>query len=179
MELITSININNDMFVEVRIDDLVENPLNTCSERGGVSLSLEHSRYSLGNEYAKNVKLDDADWRIRISAYEHGDITLSIGEIQGWDYTDVGIAYIRKKDMQALKMDNAAALKQTEQILDTYNSYLRGDAYIYTLYRSKVCGCCNHMGKEELDEVSDIGDMLTRDELYVVFQIEKKEEQEK
>jgi len=172
MEVVKLVPLNSDFFVEVRIDDFVENPLNTYLEEEGISLSLKHPRYVLGDKYAENVKLDDADWRVPISAYEHGDLTLSIGEKQDWDYMVVGFAYIRKKDMQALKIDNVAALKQTEDLLDTYNSYLRGDCYAYTLYKSKICGCCGHEGKEELDTVSVLGDMLTHNELCTLFQLE-------
>jgi hypothetical protein len=107
----------------------------------GTLVFRDHRRYSLPKEC--NVDLDDeADvlrwgekhWLWPLSSYEHGNITFSLGKATcRWDGADnVGLVMIPKElDGKPVDEDKAYAIAEAE--LETFNEWMNGSVYGFTV----------------------------------------------
>lgn len=75
-----------------------------------------------------------------ITEYEHGNIALSLGYKQGWDYGVVGFVFVTKEKIRkeyGVKRVTKSILERVEACLeselDTLESWINGDVYGYTI----------------------------------------------
>ena len=128
-----------------------------------------HNRYSLGDEPARGIERhrdwelylkenildgveeDDVIW-LPLYLYDHSGITMSTTPFSSqWDSGQVGWIYAHKDalmDIPDVYEDNHfnddKAYEVLKNVVKTYDQYLRGDVYSYTLEKKEVCVCCNH-----------------------------------
>lgn len=106
----------------------------------------EHRRYQLGDKDAEQL-LSGVDPKskshlvVPLYLYDHGGITMSTTPFScPWDSGQVGIAVVTKERMlkeydceRITKYVRAKALAQVEREVKTYDQYLRGACYGYTV----------------------------------------------
>lgn len=76
-----------------------------------------------------------------LTKYEHGEISLSLGYKQGWDYSVIGFIYVTKEQVRkwyGVKRITKAILERVENHLEAeiseLSSWLNGDCYGYCVY---------------------------------------------
>ena len=109
-----------------------------------------HKRYSLGDR----TNLSSADFNswdelenyikkelnavvvLPLSLYDHSQITMSIGKLQGWDCGQVGFIYVTreqlKKEYNRVRLSKKLREKienRLEKEVETYNRYLHGTVF--------------------------------------------------
>jgi hypothetical protein len=116
-----------------------------------------HGRYTLGDKDPVYQADDQSGWQeladklikeqhaaviLPLYLFDHGGITISTGKFScPWDSGQVGFVYVtREKLLKEFggKRVSKAMLKKAEAILEgeveTYDHFLRGDCYGYTIY---------------------------------------------
>ena len=135
-----------------------------------------HNRYSLGDESVRGIERhrdwelylkenildgveeDDVIW-LPLYLYDHSGITISTTPFSSrWDSGQVGWIYAHKDDLMefpGVYEDNTfyddRAYEALKNEVKTYDQYLTGQVYGYTLEKREKCHCCNHVTYDELD----------------------------
>lgn len=134
-----------------------------------------HNRYNLGDENATfanhrdwdlylketildGVEEDDVIW-LPLYLYDHSGITMSTTPFSSrWDSGQVGWIYAHKDalmDIPDVYEDNHfnddKAYEVLKNVVKTYDQYLTGQVYGYTLEKSEACQCCHHVAYDDVD----------------------------
>lgn len=142
--------------IKIHTDEDAMNPREDCDELG--TMVAFHKRYTLGDKH--DLKADDyAGWdemeeHIRknlgaiivlpLGLYDHSGITMyvgsgpGVGDSAGWDSGQVGFYYLTKAKFtkeygKVTKRNLATAERVMRSEIETYDHYLRGDVYGYTI----------------------------------------------
>ena len=113
--------------------------------------TISHSDYAGWDEMEEAIRKDlDAVVVLPLYLYDHGGITMSTGQFScRWDSGQVGFIYATREKVfkEFGRKDLAKAIERATKVLEgeveTYDHYLRGDVYGYTLYAP---------GDEDLDD---------------------------
>lgn len=154
------------------------NPFNPREDDNLGTMVCSHRRYDLGDEVAQN--LDDYtswdEWRegevpadaivvLPLGLYDHSGISMFVGTKGGgvhaaWDSGQVGWVYATPADCE--RMGSPTDPESVERILrgevETYDAYLRGEVYGYTVSKVSECECCNH---KEYEHQTSVGGFYT------------------
>ncbi len=155
--------------IEIEQDTNSESP-RMCDNLG--TMVCFHRRYNLGdkhnynsndysswNEQEKEIgKSEDVCVMLPLYLYDHSGITMNTtGFSCGWDSGQVGWIFISKKKVRKEYSVKRISKKLKERItqylineVKTYDQYLTGDVYSYTIYKLNTCEL-GHEHKEELD----------------------------
>ena len=90
-----------------------------------------------------------------VTKYEHGGIVYSLGEKHGFDYSNNGFYIVTDKTAEVLGTKRKDFVKVIEQEIETYNSWVNGEMYCFTLYDSKgdfEDSCCGFYNIEDIRE---------------------------
>lgn len=135
-----------------------------------------HDRYRLGDEQAvgfanhrdwdlylketilDGVEEDDVVW-LPLYLYDHSGITMSTTPFSSrWDSGQVGWIYANKDDLMGLTgvyddnhFSDDKAYEVLENVVKTYDQYLTGNVYGYTLEKQETCACCQHIKHDHVD----------------------------
>lgn len=112
------------------------------------TMYCEHRRYTLGDEKADDIRVEDEDTGevsmpdkgytiLPLYLYDHGGITMSTGRFScPWDSGCVGYIYVSDKDAKEnygwkiiTKKRREIIAKHLKAEVETYDQYLRGDVY--------------------------------------------------
>ena len=138
------------------------------------TIVASHPRYDLGDEhwrpsevchlkeaviqYIYEVEQDEIElehynrlqkeyvW-LPLTIYDHGGISLSVGEGSGWDSMVVGFIYAQITNEHS----KDELIKRLESEIEVYDQYLRGDIYGFQLAKEKKCDCCGHIEADEIE----------------------------
>jgi hypothetical protein len=141
--------------VKVWLDEYPENP---CSWDNLGTMVCWHRRYNLGNQHNFRSPEDFLQWVKEIGRenfvilplylYDHSGITISTTPFScPWDSGQVGWIYVTKARLREefmVKRVTKDIISRAENVLraevQTYNQYLRGEVYGFTLYEAED-GC--------------------------------------
>lgn len=164
----------------------IEQDLNPENPREDDNLGIMvcfHKRYNLGDKHDLNPKdfngwseleqhlydKEDAKIVLPLYLYDHSGLSMSTqtfyGRLpQGHARFDSGqVGFIYAKDDEDLSIEQIK--KTLTEEVKTYDKYLRGEVYGYTLYELKTCNL-GHEHKEMIDscwgfyDIDDIFDLL-------------------
>ena len=93
--------------------------------------------------------------------YDHSGITISTNDFRDpWDSGIVGIIYLDKETTikEMVNADDINWYEIASSIIDeevkTYDQWLTGDVYGYSLDKVVTCACCNQEVRENVDSMS-------------------------
>lgn len=158
----------DDYILNIYQDDCCESPREWDNL---TSMICFHKRYRLGDD--TNINADDFNgwqevekylkevWDIGIIKplylFDHSGITISTKPFScQWDSGQIGFVYITKDRIQAEygSLQNEA-YEKAENVLngevETYDEYLRGNVYSFSLEKLNHCDCCNCDNTEIID----------------------------
>jgi len=147
----------NKITVEIRQDEDPINPREDAEPMG--RMYCWHSRYDLGDKKDKGYAGEDFDREytdensliLPLYLYDHSGITISTGDFKhidgaGWDSGQVGWIVVTNEQIEKEygkgKDAREKARKYLEGEVKTYDQYLRGDVYYYTVKKTTVCKHC-------------------------------------
>lgn len=138
--------------IEIHVDTDAESPREW--DNLGRMLCF-HGRHTLGDknfgytqsdegswqDWAERLKKDGAVIVLPLYLYDHSGITMSVGEFDcKWDSGQVGFIFVTREKLlkeYGGKVVTKAILKKAEGVLrgevETYDHYIRGDVYGYTI----------------------------------------------
>lgn len=110
-----------------------------------------HRNYTLGDEQfdaddydgwleVKNHLIEDegAVVILPLSLYDHSGISMSVGKLSGWDSGQVGFIYCTQEDIdREWEGDAEKADAYLRSEVETYNQYLTGQVYQYSVDNPK------------------------------------------
>jgi len=126
---------------------------------------LEHYYYkNEGEENEEEFKYEcwedyiygelDAEILLPIYMYDHSGITIRVDPFSSrFDSGQVGFIYVTQEDIDKLgkKFDHNTLVKFLVQEIETYDCYLRGEVYHYTVVKEVTCESCGHVENEHQD----------------------------
>lgn len=141
----------NELDIVIDQDTDPENPREW--DNVGV-MFCSHRRYTLGDEQfnADNFEgWEDVEKYLRkerkavivlpLSLHDHSGISMSVGDYCGWDTGQVGFIYCTQADIDEAgwTLDNQKEMAEKLLIaeVETYDQYLTGDVYGYTITNPK------------------------------------------
>lgn len=158
MEVIQEIKRGNKL-IEITQDESPENPREWNDYLG--KMVCFHKRYDLGDktdlksemfnswEELKEhlIKEEHAVIISPLYLYDHSGITIKIGSFYGllsqghaeFDSGQVGFIYVTKEALKEEDIDKKQAEKILKAEVEEYDSYLRGEVYVFTIYEVKTC----------------------------------------
>lgn len=94
-----------------------------------------------------------------LSVYEHGSLTIKIGNYKGllpeghyeFDTSNVGFVYVTKEKLKEEGLTKKKAEKIINAEVEEYNKYLNGEVYGFKITKTKKCKCCNHIEEIDID----------------------------
>ena len=99
------------------------------------------------HEYHNIIQHESLAWK-PLYLYDHSGITMSTGDpaqgmdYGGWDTSLVGVAYITKESLKKTHGDVVPTKEELEKIIDqeveTYDQFLTGDVWRYTITNEKT-----------------------------------------
>ena len=160
-----------------------------------------HKRYSLGDR----TNLSSADFNswdelenyikkelnavvvLPLSLYDHSQITMSIGKLQGWDCEQVGFIYVTreqlKKEYNRVRLSKKLREKienRLEKEVETYNRYLHGtvfqiilqdvfmgDGHMITEVQDSLGGLYSNDLREVRKEIKENFDLEENDYVFI------------
>ncbi len=105
-------------------------------------------------EFKSEAKIVSKKFHIfGVDAYVHSGIALSLhgeGMRDRWDTSEyVGCVLVEKKETKSRKM----AEKIAKGIVGTWNEYLNGEVYGFTISKRATCPTCKHINEEMIDSL--------------------------
>lgn len=139
-----------------------------------------HKRYDLGDEHSYNsndysgweemeqdiIKNEDVAVILPLYLYDHSGITIKVGSFSGllpqghaqFDSGQVGFVIVTKEAVKnefGTKRVSKKQIEKAEKILlaevETYDQYLRGDVYGFSLFEVEKCDKCNKEEEKLID----------------------------
>jgi hypothetical protein len=123
-----------------------------------------HSRYQLGDEQPKTrdpseyrEELPEGTITLPLYLMDHSGISMrTSGFSCPWDSGQVGFIYVTLEDVRKEYGDDSKesqdkAIKYLEGEVETYDAFIRGRVYGYTLEKLVTCECCDHVEPEHVD----------------------------
>lgn len=153
---------NETQRLEVYQDEDAQNPRTEFDNVG--KMICFHNRYGLGDKHDFRTPADFESWYkghkrniaviLPLYLLEHSGLTMSTGSFgDPWDSGQVGYIYVTKAQVRKeWKGDIEAAKKYLIAEVKTYDQYLTGEVYGYTLKSKAVCPTC---GRENEDNTED------------------------
>lgn len=158
--------------LEVALSENAENPRMWDNF---AKLVCFHRRYDLGDKH--NYKFDDYEsWEeveeaIRnehnviamapLYLYDHSGITIATKPFGcRWDSGRVGVAYVTKEQLEYIGGFEENAQEYLEAEVKTYDSYIRGEVYDYSIIEVETC----NLGCEHDNVVESCGGYYTEEE---------------
>jgi hypothetical protein len=143
--------------IEITQDESPENPREWNDYLG--KMVCFHGRYDLGDKTDLKsdmfngweeleqhlIKEEKAVLILPLFLHDHSGITIKIGSFNGlspyahWDSGQVGFIYVTKEDLKKEGITKEKAQKILEAEVDEYDSYIRGEVYVFTIYEVKTC----------------------------------------
>lgn len=177
--------------IEVERDELPMNP-RTWDNLG--TMVCFHNRYNLGDD--TDYRSSDYDtWDelkqgiienegevfiLPLYLYDHSGITISTSPFSCiWDSGQIGFIFISKHKVKKECIDESKVVEYLKGEVETYDKYLTGEVYQYTI--SKV-GTCD-LGHEHSEEIENCGGYFDEDECMseaekiVMYRIQKKKKE--
>ena len=167
MGLSATMKLTNGNTLEIYRDDFAESPrewdnLSTfyCFHKRynlGDKHNIDHGDYSSWDELEQENFNQEDDIIVNLYMYDHSGISIATHPFAcRWDSGQVGIAVITKAEIIENYGDDspasrAKALKCLESEVDTYNDYVQGEVYGYTLLDSEgeeIDSCFGFYGYE-------------------------------
>lgn len=115
-------------------------------------------------QFYQEGKMVPGYWMFPVSAYIHSGVHLFLGthtspwDYGGWDTSHVGCVLASKKEWRLRKL----AMKCAEGLIETWNQYLSGDVWGYTIEELDD-SCWGFYGHDDcLQEAKDIVDYHVR-----------------
>ena len=146
--------------LRIERDEHPENPRTVWDNMG--TMLCRHKHYNLGDKQLPSHK-HRIDPKLVISLslylYDHSGITISTEPFScSWDSGQVGWIYVSKeairKEWGVKRISKKLRLK-IESILrqevTTYDEFLRGEVYSYSLIEKSTCDSCQHEHETDLD----------------------------
>ncbi len=144
----------------IRPEETPESPRDTEENLG--TMVCSHSKYALGDvqtefttvqEYLESEEISFKEIAVimPLYLYDHSGISMSCGKRLGqyndsWDSSCVGFIYATKEEIRkqwSTSRISKQLKKHVTEILEsevkTYNQYLTGDVYEFTLYTKESC----------------------------------------
>jgi hypothetical protein len=187
MEAIHEITHGNKV-IEITQDESPENPREWNDYLG--KMVCFHNRYDLGDKTDLKsemfngweeleqhlIKEEKAIIVLPLFLYDHSGITIKIGSFHGllsqghayFDSGQVGFVYVTKQDLKKEGITKEKAIEILKAEVEEYDSYLRGEVYVFTIYEVKTC----NEGHEHKEVIESCGgfysekDALAEAEMY-------------
>jgi len=130
----------------------------------GDKTDLKSERFDSWNSIEKHLLTEeDAEIILPLFLLDHSGITMrtrSFSDVDpgNWDSGMVGYIYtskdairqrFNKKRLSKSDLDRAQETLEAE--VKTYDQYLRGDMYDFTIVKPVTCKCCGHVEEEPID----------------------------
>lgn len=125
--------------------------------------SVNPPEYDDDTDYAE-VPVPDDIYVLPLYMYDHSGITISTGDFScPWDSGQFGFIFTTKAkmDKEGLteeycqktfgKSQREKAIDYLEGEVETYDQYLCGDVFGFTITETKGCDCCGHSEEEFID----------------------------
>lgn len=162
MQAIETIEMNG---FEIKIfqDDDAMNPRTKWGNMG--KMVCFHRRYDLGDKghhynYPEELQafLDESK-AIYLPLYllDHSGLSMNTGGFNcPWDSGQVGVIYVTRETIvkeygKDTKKNREKALKYLQAEVETYNRYLQGDVYGYSVEKVNTCDKCGNCESESVD----------------------------
>ena len=148
----------------IRIEQDMDNDSPRDEYENMGTMACWHSRHSLlGDEqptcdpHDYRSGLDEGTITLPLYLMDHSGISISTSGFScPWDSGQVGFIYVTLEDVRKEYGDDSAesqakAIEVLQSEVRTYDSYIRGRVYGYTLEKLVECECCNHVEPEHID----------------------------
>lgn len=143
------------LVIEIMPDTDPMNPRKDCEPLG--HMLCVHKRYNLGDNYKIaleeiiEISENQDNLCLPLYLYDHSGITMSTKSFNcPWDSGQVGIIYMTNKEIQEEFNGNTEqARKSLISEVETYDLYLRGDVWGYTILDQSgesLDSCCGFFG---------------------------------
>ena len=152
------------MTYRIRIEQDMDNESPRESYDNMGTMACWHSRHSLlGDEQPtcdpREHRKDLPKGTITLPLYlmDHSGISISTSGFScPWDSGQVGFIYVTLETVRKEYGDDSAesqakAIEVLQSEVKTYDSFIRGRVYGFTLEELVTCECCNHVEPEEID----------------------------
>jgi hypothetical protein len=122
----------------------------------------DHRNYDSWGEQRKDIeKTENVCVILPLYLYDHSGITMKTSPFScSWDSGQVGWIFVSKEDVRKeynVKRITKDIIEKVTKILEgeveTYDQYLTGEVYEYTIYKVSTCNL-GHEHKEQLDSCS-------------------------
>jgi len=129
-----------------------------------------HTRYTLGDKHDFKAPCEFMQWlrenktvAINLFLYDHSGLTISYTNTRypfnsRWDAMQIGYIYVTYETIRKefkRKLITNKLIRKIQQILireiETYDKYLRGDIYGYTIVKLETCETCKHTTETPID----------------------------
>lgn len=147
--------------IRIEQEDCPSNPRKEYENMG--TMVCWHSRYQLGDEQPTcdpsiyREDLPQGSITLPLYLMDHSGISISTNGFNcAWDSGQVGFIYVtletvRKEygDITEASLNKAIEVMKSE--VKTYDSFIRGRVYGFTLEKLNECECCNRVEPEHID----------------------------
>ncbi len=130
------------------------------------SLTTINNKYTV-EEYSEDLNPEyEKYWIFGVDAYIHSGVHLSLANTANypdrqWDVSTTGYILVDKEIYSNIELDVTIKSKYPEEedkaryyaegLIETWNSYLSGEVYMYYIQKHTKCDCCEHIEKETVD----------------------------
>ena len=115
----------------------VEEVWNVVFDDLGIDMKVPSSEEEKATAIEKIEEVAYCDW---LSIYDHSGVALKRGELTGWDYSVIGLVYIKKEDMEKEfgEYDEAKAERILAGEVAIYGQFISGEVYCYNYEATAV-----------------------------------------
>ena len=157
----------NGYFIEIAQD---HDPMNPRDWDNTGTMAFFHKRYILGDtdhglsiDESQEIYESDDYISLPVYMYDHSGITINCtGFSCPWDSGQLGIIFCKKGFEN---MTDEQILSNLQSEVSTYDRYLRGDVYGYTItdcLGEDIESCCGFFGEDDcIEEAKSIIDHIT------------------
>ena len=139
-----------------------------------------HKRDAL-NQLTYNMENMMKDWWVfPVSAYIHSGVSLSLNsrfscDQQGWDTSNVGMYFVRKKAEKKWRW-RKYAMAYAEGQIETWNDYLSGNVYYFVVENSdgETVDSCHGFYGDYSETKGNDSDVVTEAKSIVDYEVTKK-----
>jgi hypothetical protein len=153
-----------------------EDPMNPRTEWDNLgTMVCFHNRYDLGDKTDYRTE-DYNSWDelkqgilenegevviLPLYLYDHSGITISTSSFScRWDSGQIGFIFVSKHTIKKEGIDETKVIEYLKGEVETYDKYLTGENYRYTIYEIETCS----LGHEHKNVVECCGSYLSEEE---------------